>query len=272
MKVLSPSWLARGFAGHASTKLGILMCLACLLSTAAAEELPVIRSGPGNQVPNCVRPLAMMRFVSDRNRSLDPPGTIDHRFRDLGVAYRRIGACVQKVRGRCEGVRWDFAFFQMLIETNFLTFRKPDGNPGSVSSNDNNFAGIGATVEGRPGEGFRDIETGVLAHLQHVLMYSGEEILHPVAQRTREVESYVIGKMRSLGRPATFADLAKVWTGTDSDTYGIEIQQIAVTFAHLHCRRPWSAASAVATPPIVRPASCRPNDGVRTDTARLRRQ
>src|SRR5579862_1787008 len=189
-----------------SIRLGIAAGLTCVLVTSAAAELPVIRSGSDNQVPHCVRPAAMMRFVNDRNRKLDPPRTIEPRFLRLGAMYRRIGVCVQRVRGKCESVRWDFAFFQMLIETNFLTFMKPDGQPGSVSPKDNNFAGIGAIVAGRPGERFKNMQMGVLAHLQHVLMYSGERILHPVAERTRDVQPYVIAGMRSLGRPATFAD------------------------------------------------------------------
>jgi hypothetical protein len=125
----------------------------------------------------------------------------------------------------------------MLVETNYLTFRAPDGSPGSVSQADNNFAGIGATVEGKPGERFPNINTGVLAHLQHVLMYSGESILDPVARRTRTVESYVHARMGKLGRPPNFADLATLWTGTDKGPYADDIQATAERFKDLYCRK-----------------------------------
>ena len=88
-------------------------------------------------------------------------------------------------------MRWDYAFFQMLIETNYLTFRRPNGVPAAVVPADNNFAGVGATISGKPGERFKDVPTGVLAHLQHVLMYSTTRIPNPVAQRTRQVQDDV---------------------------------------------------------------------------------
>jgi hypothetical protein len=220
------------------TVVGLLACLACLACPsvgAVAAELPVIRSGPDNQVPACARSAALMAFVNDRNSALTPPKQIDPRFSDLASVYQRIGSCVQKIDGACQGIRWDTAFFQMLIETNYLTFRKPDGSPAGVAPGDNNFAGVGATVAGLPGERFKDIDTGVLAHLQHVLMYSGQRILNPAAERTRKVQSFVIEEMLKLGHPVTFADLATGWTGTDQNTYGRSIQQTAEKFALSHC-------------------------------------
>jgi Mannosyl-glycoprotein endo-beta-N-acetylglucosaminidase len=212
----------------------ILIWLTCIGAQATAEVLPPIRSGPGNEVPNCMKTAALMAFVRDQSRRVDPPTKSHPRFVRLASVYRRIGRCVQKVEGKCESVRWDFAFFQMLLETNYLTFRAPDGSPGIISPEDNNFAGIGATgVE--PAEKFGHMETGVLAHLQHLLMYSGEKISDPVARRTRTVESYVLSRMGNLGRPPTFADLATLWTGTDQDTYGADILGIATSFARLYC-------------------------------------
>src|SRR5262249_17545838 len=187
--------------GRTARQLLVSTCLALSAAEAIASELPAIRSGAANEVPSCVKPINLMEFVRNRNHRADPPRRIHPRFAKLASVYRRIGRCVQRVGGACEGVRWDFAFFQMLVETNYLTFRTPDGTPGNVSPADNNFAGIGATVEGKPGERFPDIHAGVLAHVQHVLMYSGEHILDPVAQRTRTVESYVHARMGKLGRP-----------------------------------------------------------------------
>jgi hypothetical protein len=98
------------------------------------------------------------------------------------------------------GVRWDYAFFQMLIETNYLTFLRPGGASASVTASDNNFAGVGAAISGKPGERFKDVDTGVLAPLQHVLMYSTTHIPEPVARRTRQVQDDVQEIMRRLHR------------------------------------------------------------------------
>jgi hypothetical protein len=196
---------------------------------------PRIVAGPGNTVPACVQPARLMQFVDDTNAARRPARTIEPRFSKIAYAYQKLGACVARAPEKCVGVRWDYAFFQMLIETNYLTFRRPDGAPGGVPADDNNFAGIGATVRGKPGEHFKDVETGVLAHLQHVLMYSTTRVPEPVAKRTRQVQDDVQGIMRRLQRPVTFADLARVWTGTDKNTYGADMQRLAEKFASHYC-------------------------------------
>jgi hypothetical protein len=226
-------WFVKASIHSLARKFAILILFASL-GEAAGSELPAIRLTPGNKVPACTRPAYLMKFVRDRNYRLDPKIKVPHRFAPLAKIYRRIGRCVQRVEGNCQGVRWDFAFFQMLVETNYLTFRAPDGGLGSISEDDNNFAGIGAIMDGEPGERFADLRTGVLAHLQHLLMYSGERIVAPVAQRTRAVESYVISKMASLGWPPTFTDLATLWAA-DHDNYADDIAGIASRFAHLYC-------------------------------------
>jgi hypothetical protein len=217
------------------THLISLLCFACLLSNASATSLPEIRLSFRNNVPKCVSPTALTSFVRARNRRVFPRfGNAKH-LSAVAKLYRSIGTCVQIVGGKCHGVRWDFAYFQMLIETNYLTFRAPDGEPGSIRESDHNFAGIGATTAGKPGEQFKDMKSGILAHLQHVLMYSGEEVVDPVALRTRAVTSYVVPKMTGLGRPVTFADLAVVWTGNETNAYAEDILQTAITFKHLYC-------------------------------------
>jgi hypothetical protein len=186
-------------------------------------------------VPQCVKPASLMEFVAARNAQRQPPSVIEPRFADLASLYQRIGTCVDRPPEQCVGIRWDIAFFQMLIETNYLTFRKPDGTPGGVPPEDNNFAGVGATIPGKPGEKFKDIATGVLAHLQHVLMYSTTRIPNPVAKRTRQVQDDVQDEMRKLHRPVTFADLAREWTGTDRNSYGSEMRQLAQEYASRYC-------------------------------------
>jgi hypothetical protein len=215
------------------------LLLALLLPGAAqAAALPRILASADNAVPKCVRPAALMQFVAERNAQHAPPRAIEPRFTNLAALYRDVGQCVARPPEKCVGVRWDYAFFQMLIETNYLTFRRPDGRPGGVPPQDNNFAGVGATVPGKPGERFKDVATGVLAHLQHVLMYSTTRIPDPVAHRTRQVQDDVQAIMRGLHRPVTFADLAREWTGTDKNTYGAEMAHMAENYAAEFCAAP----------------------------------
>jgi N-acetylmuramoyl-L-alanine amidase len=70
-----------------------------------------------------------------------------------------------------EGIRPDVAFAQMMKETGFLKFG------GDVKEEQNNFAGIGATGNGVPGESFKDIRTGIRAVIQHLKAYASKEPL-----------------------------------------------------------------------------------------------
>ena len=214
----------------------VLFALLLLPGVAQAAALPRILASADNPVPLCVRPAALMDFVAERNAQHNPARAIDPRFSHLAALYQRIGQCVARPPEKCVAVRWDYAFFQMLIETNYLTFRRPNGVPAAVVPDDNNFAGVGATISGRPGERFKDVATGVLAHLQHVLMYSTTRVPNPVAQRTRQVQNDVQDAMRRLHRPVTFADLAREWTGTDRNTYGAEMEKLAEKYAATYCR------------------------------------
>ncbi|MFO1098469.1 MAG: glucosaminidase domain-containing protein [Xanthobacteraceae bacterium] len=192
--------------------------------------LPQIISGPMNAVPSCVTPSRLMEFVDTRNRRLASPREFDRRFSDIASVYKSVGECVgMKPNGECLGVRWDYAFFQMLFETNYLLFT------GGVRPEDNNFAGIGATVSGKPGEQFSSIEQGVLAHLQHLLMYAGVTIQDPVAQRTRIVSEYVHKKL-GQARPVTFSDLAKLWAEPGGNSYAAAIERTAKAFSSQFCR------------------------------------
>jgi hypothetical protein len=218
------------------SRISLLLVSLLLPGVAHAAALPRIVASADNPVPKCAAPAALMDFVAERNAQHVPPRAIEPRFANLAALYQSIGQCVARPPEQCVAVRWDYAFFQMLIETNYLTFRRPDGAPAGVPASDNNFAGVGATVPGKPGERFKDIATGVLAHLQHVLMYSTARIPNPVAKRTRQVQDDVQDAMRKLHRPVTFADLAREWTGTDRNTYGAEMQKLADKYAATFCR------------------------------------
>jgi len=212
--------------------------LALLLVSGASEaaSLPRIVASADNPVPACVTPASLMDFVAERNAAQQPARIIDPRFAHVADLYRHFGQCVSRPPAKCVAVRWDYAFFQMLIETNYLTFRRPSGVPAAVTPSDNNFAGVGATVSGKPGERFTDVPTGVLAHLQHVLMYSTTRIPNPIAKRTRQVQDDVQAMMRRLDRPVSFADLAREWSGSSS--YGRELRKIADKYAAQFCRAP----------------------------------
>lgn len=213
----------------------LLSGLALPAATAAAGPLPAIVAGPGNAVPACVQPARLMQFVEERNSARRPAPAVDPRFADIASAYQRLGSCVARSPEKCVAVRWDYAFFQMLIETNYLTFLRPNGVPASVVPQDNNFAGVGAAISGKPGERFKDVTTGVLAHLQHVLMYSTTPVPNPVAKRTRQVQDDVQEAMRRLKRPVTFSDLAQKWTGTHKSVYADTIQRIAQKYESRFC-------------------------------------
>ncbi|MGI9479668.1 MAG: glucosaminidase domain-containing protein [Hyphomicrobiaceae bacterium] len=184
--------------------------------------LPEVRLSARNTVPACVTPQRLTRFLRARNPELEP------RFLRIAEHYERYGAKL--------GVRWDIGFFQMLVETANLTFRRPDGRPGDVAAEHNNFAGIGAVGDGRPGETFGSIAHGVRAHLEHVLHYAGVAVPAPVAERTRKVQAWKVlaDWHRQFDRPITFGELARRWA-PHSDAYRASIALLAQTFQDRYC-------------------------------------
>ncbi len=108
-------------------------------------------------------------------------------------------------------LRWDYAFWQMVVETNSLKYT------GDVDANQNNFAGIGATGGGVKGEYFTNVSDGVRAHLEHIAMYAGKYINNPVADRTRKVQSWgIMDKYRrTLGGPMNYTHLGRKWAPND---------------------------------------------------------
>ena len=208
-------------AQHAGALAAMLLAASgtsTLVAAPAQAALPDIRASQRNAVPGCATPERLMTFLGTRN------GNLDSRFRDIARHY--------KTHGEAWRVRWDYAFFQMLVETNFLTFRKPGGGMGDVTPRQNNFAGIGATG-GVPGDGFPNVATGVLAQIQHLVVYSGERVADPTAPRTRLKMDEIITKSKALGRPVTFQDLAGRWAVDRA--YGRSIEWAAQSFRSAHC-------------------------------------
>jgi len=240
----------------------IVMCTSVLGSalSAAAGTPPEIRMSHGNQVPACVTPDRLMTFLKGRNARLDP------RFNNIASHYKK--------HGEHNKVRWDYAFFQMAIETNFLSYRRPDGKWGDVDPKQNNFAGIGTTGGGVPGDRFPDVTTGVLGQIQHLVAYSGERLERPVAPRTQLKQDDIIAQSLELRRPVRFSDLAKRWAVDPK--YGSSIEWVASAYRSEFCTGkdaskqaasealPWSKA-APAPVPAARPAPANvPNTAVKT--------
>lgn len=215
------------WARRSSAAVIAALTIAGAASTALAGP-PPIRITPDNRVPACATPDALMAFLRERNPR------VERRYRDIAKWYRH--------HGEAWHVRWDYAFFQMAIETNFLSYRAPNGRMGDVDPRQNNFAGIGATGGGVPGDAYPDVNTGVLAQIQHLVAYSGERLAEPVAPRTRLKQDDIIVLSAQLGRPVTFADLARRWAADRH--YGRSIEWVAGQFASRYCRNPDRAATS----------------------------
>ncbi len=207
-------------SGQWGNRVAAALGLTAALAQQAKAAPPEIRTSPANRVPACVTPERLMQFTAMRNPMLAP------RFRMIAYAYQRHGEMWR--------VRWDYAFYQMLVETNFLSFRRGDGHKGDVHPAQNNFAGLGATG-GIPGDAFPNVSTGVLAQIQHLVVYSGEPLRDPVAPRTQLKMHEILMRSRALGRPVTFADLTRRWAVDPN--YARSIETIAHNYRETFCGR-----------------------------------
>ncbi len=216
------------------------------LASVEAAAAPPIRMSNASRVPACVTPERLMAFLVARNQALAP------KFRSIAHHYRRHGEAWR--------VRWDYAFFQMVIETNYLQFRRGNGQPGDVRPWQNNFAGLGTTGGGVRGDAYPDVSTGVLAQIQHLVVYSGERIDNPVGPRTRKTQKDIISFMHRVTRrrPATFQDLSGRWAA--DRRYGRLIELIAQRFRGQFCgvKVTWAAKIVAPKPtPVIRPSRTR---------------
>lgn len=190
------------------------------LSPAHAVSLPGIKASQKNSVPGCVTPGRLMSYLEDNNSKLRP------RFKSIAMYYMRHGEAL--------GLRWDYAFFQMLVETGFLRFK------GDVNWKQNNFAGLGATGGGVRGEAFKSVESGVKAHLEHLSMYAGAYVPNPTAERTRKIQQWkVLAKWQRhfKNRAMTFKDMAGKWA-PGSRGYPRDIEFVGERFFSGFCDKP----------------------------------
>jgi Mannosyl-glycoprotein endo-beta-N-acetylglucosaminidase len=200
--------------------------LSALLIPAAAHagSLPPVKIDSKNAAPACATPGRMMAYLATRNPNLDP------RFKTIAVDYMKTGEDL--------AIRWDYAFFQMLLETSDLSFKR-EGRNGDLKISQNNFAGLKSTgAKSEQSESFPDVASGVKAHIQHVLVYAGEKVDNAVADRTRKVQEWGVLKswQKGIKGPITFADLAKKWASNGS--YGSELEAAAKGFYDDVCDKP----------------------------------
>lgn len=191
----------------------------------AIAAAPPIRLTADNRVPACVTPARLDAFLSAqigrRGYQVHPP------HRSIAKWYRH--------HGESQRVRWDYAFFQMALETNFLSFRRSNGRRGDVLPGQNNFAGLGTTGGGVRGDSYPDASTGVLAQIQHLVVYSGQRLDRPTGHRTRLKQDVILKSVSKIARrrPVTFADLAGRWAA--DRRYGRSIQRLANRFYKQYC-------------------------------------
>lgn len=199
--------------------------LAASAVQAAASSLPAVKASSKNAVPECVTPGRLMALIAQRNPRLD------RRYGDIATIYMSVGEQL--------GLRWDYAFYQMMLETGSLSYTRDGKKPGDVKPRQNNFAGLGATGKGEPGESFATIEDGVKAHLQHLAMYAGERVEAPVAERTRKVQEWGVltSWQKRFKRPITFSDLASKWA-PGSHGYTRDMRAISSDFHESLCGKP----------------------------------
>ena len=186
-----------------------------------------------------------------------------------------------RLEGTSEGIAWDVAFMQAVLETGWFNF--PDN--GQVRPWFNNFAGMGAFDSGqhRPYE-FPSARMGVRAQMQHVRLYSdpntnlqgtnlgsklAEDIddppRYPPRWRAVRGEKLPDGSYRYAGRVPTWQDFGNGMWATDpnysckilniyrqalefngKDSYGLPTNPTCTRTWHLKFENSGGAADALA--------------------------
>lgn len=203
------------------------------IQAAHAANLPPIKVDAANPVPACATPDRLQAFLAKRNPSLDA------RFATIAHEYMKEGEAL--------GIRWDYAFFQMLLETGNLSYER-GARINGVKPEQNNFAGLRPIERNAHYESFASAAAGARAHLQHVAIYTGEQVTAPVSQRTRRVQDtgMLTSWRQSLSHAVTFDDLAAKWTD-GSSSYATRLKDIADTFASDFCNAADSQPEPVAS-------------------------
>ena len=134
---------------------------------------------------------------------------------DISVSPEALVSYYYK-EGAREGVRPDVAFAQALKETGFFRYG------GTVTSDQNNYCGLGTTSATVKGAYFSTSELGVRAHIQHLLAYaSTRRPTLPIVDPRYDLVRSTYGA-RTLG---TWTDLNGRWA-VPGHTYGQSIMQL----------------------------------------------
>jgi hypothetical protein len=97
-----------------------------------------------------------------------------------------------------------------------------------------------------PGDSYPDVSTGVLAQIQHLVVYSGQRIANPVGARTKLKQDDILGSTAHLKGHTTFADLSRRWAADKH--YGASIEWVASNYRDAYCRGDAMQAAAKPKP------------------------
>ncbi len=117
-----------------------------------------------------------------------------------------------------EGVRPEVAFAQTMKETGFLQYG------GDASIEQFNFAGLGTTGNGVPGNSYPDVQTGIRAQIQHLKAYATADPLNGecVDERYEYVKKGSAPYVQWLGQQENPEGLG--WA--TGDNYGYDIVEM----------------------------------------------
>ncbi len=143
------------------------------------------------------------------------------------ASYALEHAKLYLLHGEAEGIRGDIAWAQRCLETGHDTYKGSAVTPGQ-----HNYGGFGVTKNGEKGESFPDPATGILAHIQHLKAYAGEEPLcvpcvDPRFKYVRRGCSPYVEWLGQQENPANAGKPKKEWVGwAAGKNYGRKIMDI----------------------------------------------
>lgn len=113
--------------------------------------------------------------------------------------------------GALEGVRGDVLFAQSCKETGYFRYG------GTVTADQNNYAGLGTTDASTKGAYFPDEATGILAQAQHVKGYAGGALNYDCVDPRYEL----LVKYGKIGKAQYWEELGGMWAvpGYDTNKY-----------------------------------------------------
>ncbi|MHB0866131.1 MAG: glucosaminidase domain-containing protein [Thermoleophilia bacterium] len=190
----------------------IILALAWLGALLPGAALAVSPDDPVAGISN-ISPAQLEAELSNLN-----PGHIHPQIAQLYVEW-----------GYRFGIRADVAFAQMLHETNYLRYG------GDVSPSQNNFAGIGATGGGNPGNSFASAEAGVIAHYAHLAWYVFPDHVNSYCNSTFDPRHFGTGHQNTVH---IIRDLGGRWA-VPGTGYGDALARIATNEWNYNLQGHW---------------------------------